>query len=641
MFLNKLKSQIVKGKFVCTLLIICGVLLSSCSRSEKEQTIDQDQSDLVIESSEQSNTIQDRTNSQSAALRVYWQTRTDYNPLNTFDYSGRAAFQLMFRSILQIDKSNVLRMDLARNVIFVPEKSLYRIELTPGITFSNGQLISSADCAASIIQYRENLQKFINPEAKDTVEEELLIEEEEQISDQTQDYSERFKDYPDLFKLHQFFSAREISEFIESKLLEKQLELLNLIKDIKIIDNEKFEILLVADDQTDPKQNQRDDEQEVIEDPNIDQETLEADQITETETEAETPENHYEFDPGLLSGLTMPIIPADQVNSTGIISITSDRYTYQEFDSGKLILQSVDPDKPLQQIELISYASTADAMSALVNDQLDLILLTEENYNLYSKHGSQNIISFPGQRYYYFSFGSGTTINDPEIQEQVLNIWQVRDDLASDFSGDQSKNQLPLQYTDQAISAFGLFEFETTLFSDNKITDLSHDQLELRMIVPETNLESDWAFRLREKLLNLNLDLKITYIPLENYPAAIAEGDYDLALNRLDLAYPMSIFDSYEQISSGITERFTEEDNALAHEIDVYFNSVDRHTDPKIFSEKSISYRTLIFENFNELNILGIGFAPTGIFLSKNVEGTTESYLAEPYLGVEELWVWQ
>jgi len=160
-------------------------------------------------------------------------------------------------------------------------------------------------------------------------------------------------------------------------------------------------------------------------------------------------------------------------------------------------------------------------------------------------------------------------------------------------------------------------------------------------IVPETNLESDWAFRLREKLLNLNLDLKITYIPLENYPAAIAEGDYDLALNRLDLAYPMSIFDSYEQISSGITERFTEEDNALAHEIDVYFNSVDRHTDPKIFSEKSISYRTLIFENFNELNILGIGFAPTGIFLSKNVEGTTESYLAEPYLGVEELWVWQ
>jgi len=81
---------------------------------------------------------------------------------------------------------------------------------------------------------------------------------------------------------------------------------------------------LVADDQTDPKQNQRDDEQEVIEDPNIDQETLEADQITETETEAETPENHYEFDPGLLSGLTMPIIPADQVNSTGIISITSE-----------------------------------------------------------------------------------------------------------------------------------------------------------------------------------------------------------------------------------------------------------------------------------------------------------------------------
>ena len=280
-------------------------------------------------------------------------------------------------------------------------------------------------------------------------------------------------------------------------------------------------------------------------------------------------------------------------------------------------------------------------MTAFVENKLDFIYLTESNYNIFSKQNNANILSFPGQRYYYLSFGNGETVNIPEIKKALINIWEVRDDLTSSLTGDQSNNHLPLQYNDQAISIFNLFEQRSDSLDIKTIHEFKSGDTRLKVLVPDSTLERDWAFVLREKMLETNIKMELEYVEPDLYQVALEQGNYDLAFNRIDLFCPMSILDTFEQIKPSTLEVLTGNETELYQEINDYFYSVDRKIDPKILNEKNQAYRDFINQKSSELDILGIGFAPVGIFLAKSIEGTSESHLAEPYLGLEDLWVWQ
>lgn len=280
-------------------------------------------------------------------------------------------------------------------------------------------------------------------------------------------------------------------------------------------------------------------------------------------------------------------------------------------------------------------------MTAFVDNKLDLIYLTESNYNIFYKQNNTNILSFPGQSFYYLSFGNGEMINVPEIKKTLINIWEVRDDLTSSLTGDQSNNHLPLQYNDQAISTFNLFEQQSDSLDIKAIHEFEKGDISLKVLVPDSTLERDWVFALKEKMLDTNIELEFEYVEPDSFQKWLEQGDYDLALNKIDLSYPMSIFDTFERIKPSVMETLTEDEAESIQEISDYFYSVDRKIDMKILNEKNKIYRDLINQKFSELDILGMGFAPVGIFLAKTIEGSSESHLAEPYLGLEDLWVWQ
>ncbi|HHT25119.1 MAG TPA: hypothetical protein GXZ76_06355 [Clostridiaceae bacterium] len=647
-------------KTILILLIVFVFLLSSCSifskENKKETKPDQENPEMSIVADAGATELIESTAKpigESSVLRIYWQARDDYNPLNTFDYSGRAAYQLMHRSIFKVNKANLLSMDLARSASYIADKNLYQIELVPGITYSDGTLITARDCAASILQYKANLSKYFAVE--ESAKENSEIEPEQTKNQQMepkQNLAEIMHKYPDLLPVNNDLLTQHDEDFVSVETLIHELDRLSLINEVKAVGDLTLEISL-----RDP------DDESSGNDADANNQTLENDEmldITE-ENNKETPGNteslddidntentgdsekriYYEKDPGLLFGLTMPIIPENLIATTSLPTITSGKYLVERNEQGNVSLRATDSDFVLQKIQLIAFPDIKSAMTAFVENKLDFIYLNESNYNIFCKQNNANILSFPGQRYYYLSFGNGETVNIPEIKKALINIWEVRDDLTSTLTGDQSSNRLPLQYNDQAISAFNLFEQQSDRLEVQTIHELNNKDIRLKVIVADSTLERSWAFALREKLLDTNIKLELEYIEPDLYQTALEQGDYDLAFNQISLFYPMNILDVFEQIKPSVMETLTENEAELYQEISDYFYSVNRKIDPKILNEKNKAYRDFINQKFSELDILGIGFAPVGIFLAKNIEGSSESHLAEPYLGLEDLWVWQ
>ena len=669
---QKLKIKNVK-KSILILLLVFTHLLSACSvfsKSKKEETKSDRknlESGLELNVGETESTRSENMNElndESSILRIYWQARDDYNPLNTFDYSGKAAFQLMHRSIFKINKANVLSMDLARSASFIADKNLYRIELNPGMTFSDGTLLTAKDCAASILQYKANLLKFFKQENPEMESEQL---ENPQMETDI-NMLEIMQKYPDLLPINNDVLTQHDEDLVSVKTLSDELKLLSLINEVKAIDDQNLEISLRDFDdkplENDPENvdanDQTSDDFEIFDDneENIDiidntdkkdDGTLETSGNNEIVDNSDDIENtkdskkriYYEKDPGLLFALTMPIIHEDLITDTSLPIITSGNYMVEKKEQGNVLLIATDSDFTLQKIQLTAFPDIKSAMTAFVDNKLDLIYLTESNYNIFYKQNNTNILSFPGQSFYYLSFGNGEMINVPEIKKTLINIWEVRDDLTSSLTGDQSNNHLPLQYNDQAISTFNLFEQQSDSLDIKAIHEFEKGDISLKVLVPDSTLERDWVFALKEKMLDTNIELEFEYVEPDSFQKWLEQGDYDLALNKIDLSYPMSIFDTFERIKPSVMETLTEDEAESIQEISDYFYSVDRKIDMKILNEKNKIYRDLINQKFSELDILGMGFAPVGIFLAKTIEGSSESHLAEPYLGLEDLWVWQ
>ena len=232
--INNLKKLSIKLScfFICTI-----VLLSSCTANDTvkqdEPTIDSSKNlyhqnsinervEELTESEENDNEYQS-----SNTLKLYFQERSSYNPLNTFDYSGRAIFKILYRSLFSIDEENVLKYDLVENANYITEKKLYEIELKADNFFSDGTIINSTDCKASILAYRDYLQQFIEDyEVKNDVEEDNeILEDDEAISNSVAQYSD---------------------EIININLLKNDLYRLNQITEINVIDEMKFSINLAT-----------------------------------------------------------------------------------------------------------------------------------------------------------------------------------------------------------------------------------------------------------------------------------------------------------------------------------------------------------------------------------------------------------
>ena len=269
-----------------------------------------------------------------------------------------------------------------------------------------------------------------------------------------------------------------------------------------------------------------------------------------------------------------------------------------------------------------------------------MVYLDENNFNLYNKQNSRKMISFSGQRYYYLKFGQNKQINDSEFQDALKQLWLIRDDLTKNLIGQQTLSYLPLQSNDAAISKFNLFtqtKGNSELYS--YFQKFKENKISIDLIAPESVLEQEWSMQLRESLLDYNIDVNINIIDINKYQYALEEGKYDLAINWIDLNYPINLIETLQKIDSGKNQNFNENEQYLIQLLNQYFNTINREVDNKIIEDNVNDIQNMITNYFNNLNILGIGFSEAGILMSNRVKNVPNSNINNPYNQMEELWV--
>ncbi len=645
--MHKLQSYHVQSsvkQFIC-LIVLFGMLLSSCSslsndnankNSETEQ-IEQNSSETVghIEIDHQQ-----AENEKSDVLRLYLQNREDFNPLSAFDYTGKAAFTLLFRSLFTFDEGNILQADLVESARFIPERNMYEIKLKQGLTFSDNQIIKASDCISSILKYRDNLTTYLK-NINSTVGQDVFMEETDQLQEEESNQSMDPNKIP----------KRINDESIKFNLLENDLTLLNQIEDIQMVDDYSFNLIVNSDKlievTTDTTENlsAESDNQESTDSNNISENAQNMNQKDMEEVAEDKTElgNLTSFqDPGILFALTMPILSSEEIDTVDIPTKSSGRYKVSKVAEDKISLVATDDSFTLQNINLVIFDNSTEAIRALEDDMLDAVYLAENDYNLYGKQNRKQMISFQGQRYYYISFGQGASVKDRQNIELLKQIWQVRDDIPELITGYQSISRLPLQYDDAAITLFNLLESQTNLtLKSEELNSLRKNSRKFKIITPDLITEKEWVLSLRESLLSLNIQIEIESIALDMYETALEEKDYDLAIRWIDIPYPMSFKDSFAQIDKNVFRGLSEEEEIILNQLNQYFYSFNRQFDPKTLDENIFQYRDFIKERFNKLNILGIGFEQVGIVFSYKVEGIPNSKITNPYAKLEELWVWQ
>ena len=222
------------------------------------------------------------------------------------------------------------------------------------------------------------------------------------------------------------------------------------------------------------------------------------------------------------------------------------------------------------------------------------------------------------------------------VREQII----IRDELVKNLIGYQTLSELPLQYNDAAISKFNLLKnvVEQNNF-DAYFRRQEANPIIVKLIAPNLVTEQEFALEIREGLLRYNIDVEIELIDEELYQAALDEKNYDLAINSINLNYPMFIFDTFQKISPDYEQKLTDDEQQLHNLLLQYFNTIDRQLDPKVYEDNFNNIQSLILDNFDELEILGIGFLEVGILMSNQIENVPNSNISNPYNRLEDIWV--
>ncbi|NLJ95055.1 MAG: hypothetical protein GX326_06155 [Clostridiaceae bacterium] len=591
-----------------TIILCVTIFLTACQTNVDETDFDHQNASKTNDSEDLDiNKISQSDSNESDILNLYLQTRDTYNPLDRFDYSGRAIYSLLYRSLFTLDSENILRKDLVENANYNSSKNSYEIELNSENTFSNQEIIDSNDCKASILAYRDYLEIFLE-ERRSSSDPSIYTAEISDSSGEEADAEDT--------NTSTYLIAEDSDETVEIDLLENELLHLNQISEINISDEKKFEIVLNETTTTQTYLN-----------------TGQEENINGTGTV----EN---IDPGLLFSLTMPIIKHEDVGKTDFLSITSGNYNFAEKNEAGILLEANKPEISLQKILLMEFDNCKEAILALENKQIDMVYVDEENFNLFGKQNSRKIISFPGQKYYYLKFGENDTINDPEFRSALEQIWIIRDDLVKNLVGYQTLSELPLQYNDAAISKFNLLKnvVEQNNF-DSYFKSQETNPIIVKLIAPNLVTEQEFALEIREELLRYNIDVEIELIDEELYQAALDGKNYDLAINSINLNYPMFLFDTFQKISPDYKQNLTDDEQQLHNLLLQYFNTIDRQLDPKVYEDNFNNIQSLILDNFDELEILGIGFLEVGILMSNQIENVPNSNISNPYNRLEDIWV--
>lgn len=341
-----------------------------------------------------------------------------------------------------------------------------------------------------------------------------------------------------------------------------------------------------------------------------------------------------EVDPKILYALTMPVVEAGQVSGQ-TAPAGSAAYEMAAFDQKKSELIARDPGSRLQKIDLLAYPDEGEAMNALLEDKLDIVLLSEDSYYRYRVLDNLRILSCAENIFYFLQPGHGSLISQADFNQAFRQLWLQRDDLFRHISGSERYYNLPLARNDRLWSGFDLYPALTDL---PDLTDFVYPEEEMppvQCLAPQDQVGQSLMENFAEGLRSIGFQVELKLVNPEQYQTELDQFNYDFALNWFATAPSMDLHErlrAYSQACGGPNLDLAPTD------MDMLWYLPGRE---KLGNKLEQSYIDSAKRNADLLPAYGLGFARSGLVLGDRVFGSLGPNQQDPYAGISDLWVWQ
>lgn len=357
-------------------------------------------------------------------------------------------------------------------------------------------------------------------------------------------------------------------------------------------------------------------------------------------------------DPWLAWALVFPVIPASFLDADPFTPVPgTGPYAVRLYDPDKgltLVRQAVSQAEPgLDEILVKAYSDQREAMKALEQDELDLVLLDGQALPLYSERSSLRLDRFASRELLLFLCNDQAKrpLNDTALRsqiKQVLESWRTASELPEWIATGET-GQLAgswLTRTDEPVAAAAI------LSGQNAQAVWSEKPLQL--IVPSQDARRHELAKAAAGELEAAGQV-CTVVPLEPEPfwQALLEGRYDLALLSATLpdkpdpgllireSPPLNFsgLDSLAASRGGLDGFETWRDRFLSLQ-------ATPKRDYSRAEQLSADWQAAWNEALARSNWSIVGYPCQGLAYGSRVLGQLRPNRYHPYDGMKELWIW-
>lgn len=562
------------------------------------------------------------------ALRLAWESRESFHPLNTFDASGRAILPLVYRGLFQIDDQERLQTDLAAEASWSVDHLALSVRLRRDESFSDRSPLTARDAALSILYYRSYLAAYLKSQSG--AEMNLPPDPTEEGEEVAPDPWSTTLDFPPPLDCLTQEAVPEPTTPENSA--DEDLEGTENPEGVE--DPEAATVgptVFTADAQEEYLDSLGSEPWGIDSLAAIDHINLEADDrftIYLSQVAERLP--WY---------LTMPIIPEaymsldNDVAAPGIGSYT------MTMGDGVTVLHALLSGQEQANLALLSYQQWSDALYAFSEGKLDVLFVPPGNFENLALRQDLHVISQESLTYRFLLAGSDPDYILAHFQErrafrQGLRLNPANTPLQPNLpwvlrQGDWRRHYLPEEV--YAAQDLEVWQECKALLKESRLTLAALANGRNREIVRQ----------LEEYFYSLVAEVETIWLTPEEYSDFAAQGRYDFLLCEQDLNLPCdfrTLHDELRKWGQGLYQNLpTLSEEALLLPNYAYGWDLDSSDRPEAVLP---GYYQKLSESFAESPVFAIGFTEQGLLLGSRLKNLKKSPAWDPYRYIGEASLW-
>lgn len=356
--------------------------------------------------------------------------------------------------------------------------------------------------------------------------------------------------------------------------------------------------------------------------------------------------NLVEDDPYIMSKLYFPIVSSRFVATTDEVQsltpqslIGTGPYEFVSEDSEKVLLKLNDTwwdytSAKLKEIELIKYGSYAEAVKAFKSTEIDLIMT--DMYSWKEKFGFIGINSYSYESSTFETLipnASKGGLAESSVRKAILQAINRANIVSVVYEENATIKDIP-------VPSYSKFKTESADYNIEKAKQIlvnagwsnvsgvwkkGNQTLSFNLAVAESNKEQVLvAEKIKSDLQEIGIKINIKKMSWNDFSAAIANGNFDLAVATFDMKNEYQI---QEMVGSIATKNYAKYSNP---NVDTLIEKL-RTSQEDVYDE---TMQEFVNTYLNEMPYIGLYFKNNTILANKSVKGEYKSIASNPFKNI-------